>query len=107
MTTTSFITQADEVLFAETRDALLREFDAIADYREAIRVHHSRREPARLARFDCPRLSTGEVDSIESNRRFIIEQATELAVRADRHRRNGDNPRCMREATLTAVLGGL
>ncbi len=105
MTTTSFITQADEVLFAETRDALLREFDAIADYREAIRVHHSRREPARLARFDCPRLSTGEVDPIESNRRFIIEQATELAVHADRCRRNGGNHRCLQEATLAAVLG--
>ena len=105
MSTTSYITQADEALFAETRDALLREFDAIADYREAIRAHHSHREPARLARFDCPRLSTGEVDPIESNRRFIIEQATDLAVRADRCRRNGDNARTLREATLTAVLG--
>jgi len=105
MSATSYITQADEALFAETRTALLREFDVIADYRAAIRAHHSRREPARLARFDCPRLSTGEVDPIESNRRFVIEQATELAVRVDRCRRDGGNPRSLREATLAAVLG--
>jgi len=104
MSATSYITQADEDLFAETRDTLLREFDAIADYREAIRAHHSHREPALRARYDCPRLSAGEVDPIESNRRFVVEQATELAVHADRCRRDGGNPRSLREATLTAVL---
>ncbi len=101
---TSYVTPADEILFTETRDALLREFGAIADYREAIKAHHSHREPARLARFDCPRLSTGEVDPAESNRRFIVEEATDVAIRADRCRRNGENPRPLRETTLAGWL---